>query len=970
MHDNVANLFPTTPRQPRIAFVGEAPAAREVELGQPFVGPSGYFLWESLKKIGLSKFEVFVGNICQHRAPKDKIKFLRWEHPHIQDGLAALRADLTRFDPDIVVALGGHPLRALTGEPHSIEAWKGTLFWSDLLTPRRVKCLAMFHPAAILRNDGYRFFWWHQLNRLEEEMNKLELELPRREIIIYTDFWKAADMLHSCHGKRLAWDIEGYATSGVSCMSFSPSPWEAHVIPFRKRNHEPIFSGEHESRLWEEFAVLVASYNSYEPYHALTKAYAATSDRSRWVSPTEGASNWRQYLHEQRTRPGLLTWNGLYDAFVLAYRHSINPVHAIVDDGMVMYWELFSEVDKSLADATSWLTREPYYKAERKSKVDEEFWTYNGKDTCVTFECVDNLLQREELDACALQHYWFNMSLLPPILYMELRGMKFDDAARRKLLERTQRQIAALQGVLNREVGMPFPASPSALRELVTTTMCVKKPRTYSTVSKVLKSGPRKGTAVEKKVGVPATITTPHDACKFALTPSLEDVHAIRHLLGGDWNNLPRLTAVQRGQLSIHLGCHFNTQSPAANQYLYDTLGLPPQYKIEDGQRTDRLTHDQDALLTLFMAASKHPRWKAAIRPLRVWLHLSRALTATETLVKGPDKDLRMKCSYNHVGPGTGRFSCATSACGVGYNLQTVTKAHRFMFQADEGHEMGQWDLKGADGWTIACHCAHFGDMAMLEDFAAKIKPAQAVVLLMDRGEVVNRTPREVVKQWCADLPDNWKYKAAKRVIWGTAYLMGIVKMGEQITSDAYKEEGELLVVEAKDCRKIQAATLARYWGIPKWQEWVKKLVLSAGVLQSASGHRRRFYGRRWEYKEDSLTGTKRLEINRAVHGSALSNEPQEVTTFATKLGLWRMWYDPENREAEDLEGFAQLIVEPLHTVHDSLVDQWPEQVHDFALRKHREWFNNPLTIAGREVVIPVAGEVGKDWGMKGAMKV
>ena len=64
------------------------------------------------------------------------------------------------------------------------------------------------------------------------------------------------------------------------------------------------------------------------------------------------------------------------------------------------------------------------------------------------------------------------------------------------------------------------------------------------------------------------------------------------------------------------------------------------------------------------------------------------------------------------------------------------------------------------------------------------------------------------------------------------------------------------------------------------------------------------------------------------------------------------------------MNGFPSFRIEPLHTVHDSLVTQWRKEDREFARRKLREWFDNPLTIAGVTVTIPVDSEVGPDWGM------
>ena len=68
--------------------------------------------------------------------------------------------------------------------------------------------------------------------------------------------------------------------------------------------------------------------------------------------------------------------------------------------------------------------------------------------------------------------------------------------------------------------------------------------------------------------------------------------------------------------------------------------------------------------------------------------------------------------------------------------------------------------------------------------------------------------------------------------------------------------------------------------------------------------------------------------------------------------------------------GFPSLKVEPIHTVHDSLLAQWEEKDRKWAIKKVQQWFNNPFTIAGQKVTIPVGMKVGKDWGFKQKIKL
>lgn len=895
------NQFPVHPSPTRrIALVLDCPDSWAIRYNRPLSGPAGHLILDAFHELDIHRSECFIGHVSQSPPPRDQFKLLTWDSDAVQQGLTQLKSDLTKFDPTFIVAFGSTALRALLGEYRSVDSWKNTLLWTSL-TGKPVKTLACYYPWSVLNDETRRFFFHFQLERIGQEADTATFEPPQRTIHIHTDVDSAVAGLRRLHRRRLAFDLEGYAKSGATSFSLSPSAHEAHVFPFRRRDGTSVF-GEHEETIWSEFATLVASMDLYEPRRDPT---------ARWLTDTQlGVSP--SLLPSQPAR-GFITHNGLYDAFVLSYSGRPTIHNAMVDDTMVLWWELFSEVDKALADLTSCLTREPYYKHEGRSRDDETAWMYNGKDTCVTYECCDALYRRPELTPAAFGHYGFNMSLLAPILYMELRGIKFDDSARAAALAETQRRIYILQDTLNRKAGIKLPQSHE---ELITylRTLCVKNPRRYVEVPWIPKSGPRKGQQLTKKESCPASIGSFEDVVEFVRSDSRESVAKSIRIL--QRRSVERLQSAQRGELSVELGLHFNTQSPKANDLLYKPveeggLGLPPQFVKENGRNTDRLTHDADALLHLYLHTQRNPgKFNRAASILKLWLRLSSLQTKTETLAKKADVDGRIRCSYNSLKsaenskqgkgglPATGRWSCSESAAGVGYNLQTTTKSERHLFLADEGCLMGQFDLRGADGWTIAAECAALGDDTMLLDLREGIKPAQVSELIYLKGPVVNTYSRDVLKQLCKEVPDDWLYLTFKKVIWGTCYLMGVQTMVEQVLGESYGRGGQLVFVSAADCKKVQRAILTRYPGIERRWKFIGDQVMKEGFLVSASGHRRNFYGQRWEYKEQ-CDGSKVPVIKRTVHGSALSNAPQETTTFATKMALWKLYYTPQNRLAE-----------------------------------------------------------------------
>ena len=152
------------PANAKIFFVGEAPGWHEDQQGRPFVGPAGRFLEELLELVGLTREQVFIGNLLKSRPPGNR--------DPLPDEIDACRryldAQLRIVNPKVVVALGRHSLaRLCPGQPigkiHGTWRWEGD----------RIH-FAMYHPAAALHQQSLK-------KVIQEDMLKLHLALEAAE---------------------------------------------------------------------------------------------------------------------------------------------------------------------------------------------------------------------------------------------------------------------------------------------------------------------------------------------------------------------------------------------------------------------------------------------------------------------------------------------------------------------------------------------------------------------------------------------------------------------------------------------------------------------------------------------------------------------------------------------------------------------------------------------------------------------
>src|SRR5438270_4595252 len=148
----------------KLLFIGEGPGFHEDRQGRPFVGPSGQFLEELLKSIGLKRSDVFITNVVKCRPPENRDPLpveINACNDYLERQIAALK-------PLVIVTLGrismskffgGEKISVIHGRPRKKDGYI---------------CIPMFHPAAALRTESYKI-------ALREDFKKIPLALAEAE---------------------------------------------------------------------------------------------------------------------------------------------------------------------------------------------------------------------------------------------------------------------------------------------------------------------------------------------------------------------------------------------------------------------------------------------------------------------------------------------------------------------------------------------------------------------------------------------------------------------------------------------------------------------------------------------------------------------------------------------------------------------------------------------------------------------
>ena len=152
--------------QAKIMFIGEAPGRDEDIEGRPFVGRSGKLLDLMMGAIGLDRTNAYIANIIPWRPPGNRDP----SPQETQICLPFIRRQIELVNPDVVVCLGKPSSQAILNVTDGIMKTRGR--WFDYDTgARKIRAMATFHPAYLLRQPIYKRLTWQDLRAIRKTLN-------------------------------------------------------------------------------------------------------------------------------------------------------------------------------------------------------------------------------------------------------------------------------------------------------------------------------------------------------------------------------------------------------------------------------------------------------------------------------------------------------------------------------------------------------------------------------------------------------------------------------------------------------------------------------------------------------------------------------------------------------------------------------------------------------------------------------
>lgn len=338
----------------RILCVGESPGEDEESERRPFIGRAGELLTRYLGRAGVQRSEVFFTNLCKYRPDGDRFTNCL-ETPELSQGLVELKDEITTVKPNIILALGNWPMYFLTGlkaDAKNSKPGSGITTWRGSIVPCSFdggqKVAVTFHPAFVIRPNGFGnnpIFLSDVTKAVEGSVSPL-FSYPQYESIIDPGPDTLDEILKElARSEYNTIDIETFGPE-LACFGVCNGVDRGICLTFKKKDRNWKVAQE----ILKNPAQKVFHYGQFDI----------------------------NYLYHYY---GWKTNNYAWDTYIAA--NNLNP-----------------GFPKTLAFLTSFYTRFPYYKEDRKiwkASYDlERLWAYNIKDIIATHTIM--LGQKKEID--------------------------------------------------------------------------------------------------------------------------------------------------------------------------------------------------------------------------------------------------------------------------------------------------------------------------------------------------------------------------------------------------------------------------------------------------------------------------------------------------------------------------------------------------------------------------------------------
>ena len=153
-----------------VMIIGEGPGQSEDEQGLPFVGKSGQLLEKILASVRLDTTQdVYICNVVKCRPPGNRTPTAG----EVAACVGNLKEQVRLVDPKIILLTGNTALKGLLDVKQGITKVRGNwMEWEGR------HCMAIFHPAYLLRNPSRdkgkpKWLMWQDIQAIRKKLDEM-----------------------------------------------------------------------------------------------------------------------------------------------------------------------------------------------------------------------------------------------------------------------------------------------------------------------------------------------------------------------------------------------------------------------------------------------------------------------------------------------------------------------------------------------------------------------------------------------------------------------------------------------------------------------------------------------------------------------------------------------------------------------------------------------------------------------------
>ena len=402
-------VFSEGPTNAEIALVGEGPGESEVSKGRPFIGGSGRFLFDTLKKIKLDRNNLYVTNVVKRQISLSRTGGERAEvkRDEFEKWVSMLDWELAQL-PNLkyILIMGNYALEALLGE-NKITNWRGSVVTPARFPGNRTGTyVCTINPAYAMRELKLEpVFTLDIVNKLGPVINGT-FKPYKIDTLINPSYKQAMAAIKEIKkaAKPTVVDLE-WISKQTACIGLANDPHHSVCINWRDHRH-----------------------NRYTLSEEADLMYAF------------------QDLCDTHTANGvpLIGQNAQFDCYALRLKDWLDITFS--DDTLLQHHTLYPQLPHSLGFLTSQYTTHPFYKDEGENWKEggniDDFWRYNGKDTCITL--ASWMRMNKELEQQGLMDFYRNhvMRAHPHLVDATIHGVAVDLERKKKIVELVSEDVA------------------------------------------------------------------------------------------------------------------------------------------------------------------------------------------------------------------------------------------------------------------------------------------------------------------------------------------------------------------------------------------------------------------------------------------------------------------------------------------------------------------------------------------------